>query len=249
MNLILETTTGLLVPPGAQLTLARGGLQAVLVQFLTNAVAALLPNGAPIALRLYAPGDLVNPIATLSAFTALPADLAYRGAIDTVAGGLANVQSGTFLAKLSYGSPNVDSAPFQIVYGIGSAAAGAVPQTVISSPTGPVNYVADLGFFGGRVTVDQIEGFLRVKSPCNLLGLQLNAQDAPTGAALLVDIVKGGVPQGSIATLSAGQKAEETIFGTPVALAIGDIVQFKPTQVGSTKPGTNLTVKAIIQLL
>ncbi|MBI5689244.1 MAG: hypothetical protein HZC55_04045 [Verrucomicrobia bacterium] len=249
MNLILETTTGQLVPAGVAPNLPRGGVAAAFLQFVTNGVAALLAGGAPIALRLYSPGDLNNALATFNVWAASPGDLGYKASLDTLSGGLASLERGTLVAKVSYGNPNADSANFLVNYGVGGSGAGAPPvQLVISQPTGPVNYVQPIGQFGGRVAVNQVEGFWRVKAPCSLLGLQLNAQDAPTGANLLVDLVKGGVAQAKVATLTAGQKSEETIFGAPLVLAIGDIVQFKPTQVGSAKPGTNLDVKAIVQL-
>lgn len=248
MLLILETTTGKLVPSGEAIPLPRGGLHTVLVQFVTNSVAALLAGGAPVALKLYSPADLVTPIATLAAFTAVPADLNYTGQFDTLSGGLAALERGTLLARISYGTPNVDSGLFHVNYGTGSAGGAAAPQIVISQPTGPVNYVQALGQFGGKAILNQVEGFHRVKSVGNMLGLQVNAQDAPTGADLIVEIVKGGVGTGKFATLAAASKSQETIFGAPLALAIGDIIQFRPTQIGSVKPGTNIGVGAIIQL-
>jgi hypothetical protein len=250
MNLILETTTGQLVPAGTSPNLPRAAAEAVFLQFVTNAAAGLLAGGAPIALKLYMPGDLVNALATFNAFVASPADLGYKATIDAVSGGLAAIERTTLFAKVSYANPNVDSQWFLVNYGVGtSTAAAPATQIVISQPSGPVNYVQSIGLFAGRLAVNQIEGFWRVKAPCNLLGLLLNAQDAGTGANILVDVVKGGVAQNKIAQLTAAQKTEETIFGAPLALAIGDIVQFKPTQVGSAKPGTNLDVKGIVQLL
>ncbi|MBI5768763.1 MAG: hypothetical protein HZA93_13275 [Verrucomicrobia bacterium] len=250
MKLILETTTGQLVPAGVAPNLPRGGLEPTFLQFVTNSVAGLLVGGAPIALKLYSPADLVNPIATFNVWTASPADVGYTAQLDTLAESLAYLQRGTLVAKISYANPNVDSQNFLVNYGTGASGGGApVTPIVITQPTGPVNYVQPIGQFGGRLAVNQVEGFWRVKAPCNLLGLQLNAQDAPTGANLLVDVVKGGVAQNKIAQLTAAQKNEETIFGAPLALAIGDIVQFKPTQVGSGKAGTNLDVKGIVQLL
>lgn len=249
MLLILETTTGQLVPAGVAPQLPRGGLDNVLVQFLTNGVAALLPGGAPIAVKLFSPADLVNPLTTLAAFTAVPADLLYTGQLDSLGGGLASLQQGTLLAKISYANPNVDSGWFQVRYGAAGTGGGApAPQVVISQPTGPTNYVQALGQFGGKAILNQVEGFHRVKSVGNLLGLQLNCQDAPTGADLIVEVVKGGVGTGKFATLTAASKSQETIFGAPLALAIGDIIQFRPTQIGSVKPGTNLNVGGIVQL-
>lgn len=249
MNLYLDTTSGKLKPDGVAPNLPRGGADNVFLQFTTNNVAALLPNGAPIALRLYLPSDLGNAIATFNTFTPSPGDVGYLAAIDTLSGGLAVVERGTLFGRISYGNPNVDGAWFLVNYGAGVSAGAPVTPIVVSTPTGPVNYVQAIGQFGGRVVVNQPEGFWRVKAPCNLTGLQVSAQDAPTGANLLVEIVKGGVPTGKVATLTAGSKSEETIFGAPLVLAIGDSVQFRVTQVGSNKPGSNLDVKGITQLL
>jgi hypothetical protein len=137
MNLILETTTGQLVPSGVAPRLPRGGVETVLVQFVTNGVAALLPAGAPIALKLYAPSDLANPVATLSVFAAVAADLLYSGQLDTLAGGLAYLERGTLHARVSYGTPNVDSAWFQLLYGSSQSASGSKPVSlVIPQPVG-----------------------------------------------------------------------------------------------------------------
>lgn len=250
MNLILETTTGQLNNPGLAPSLARGGIAAVFIQFVTANVAALLPGGHPIALKLYSPADTVTPIATLNAFTTSAGDVGYIGQFDTLSGGLANLQRATLLARISYGTPNVDSQLFHVNYGgTGSGPGIPVAPIVITQPAGPVRYVAPLGSFAGKVAPNQIEGMWKAPAACQILGLQLNAQDAPTGAALLVDVIKGGIAQNKIATLAAAAKAQETIFGAPLAVAAGDVIQFQATQVGSTKPGTQLTVGAIVQLV
>jgi hypothetical protein len=250
MILIVETTTGRLKPDGVAPQLPRGGLDTVIVQFVTNGVAALLPEGAPIALKLYSPSDLNNPLVQLGAFAALPADLAYKGSLNTVSGGLAYLERATLIAKISYGNPNVDTANFHVVYGAAGSGTGAPPvQLVITQPSGPVNYVQAIGSITGKATLNQVDGFWRVKSPGNLLGLQLAAQDAPTGADLIVEVIKNGLATGKTGKLTAAAKNEESIFaGGPVALAIGDIVQFKPTQIGSGKPGSYLAVAGVVQL-
>lgn len=249
MNLYLDVPSGTLLPAGVAPGMPRGGAETVYLQFLTANVAAMLPGGAPIALRLYLPGDLVNPLATFNAFTAAPADVGYKMAIDTLSGGLAILERGTLFAKLSYGNPNVDTPWFLVNYGVGFASAGApVTQLVISQPAGPVNYVQDIGTFGGQVKLAQTEGFWRVKAPGSLLGLQLAVQVAPAGADLIVEIYKGGVATGKTAKITAGQKTEETIFGAALALQIGDVIQFRVTQLGSATAGANLNVKGIVQL-
>ena len=137
MILIVETTTGFLVPAGVAPRLPRGGVDTVSVQFVTNGIAALLPAGAPISLRLYAPGNLNDPIATLSVFTTSAADLLYLGQLDTLAGGLAYLERGTLHGRISYGNPNVDTFWFQVLYGSSQSATGTRPiNLVIPQPVG-----------------------------------------------------------------------------------------------------------------
>lgn len=250
MKLLLDVPSGQLLPAGVAPDMPRGGGERLFVQFLTAGVAAMLPGGSPIALRLYLPSDLVNAIATFNVFAPSAPDVGYLATIDTVSGGLAALERGTLFARLSYNNPNVDSQWFLVNYGAGVANGGApITQLVISQPTGPATYVQPIGQFGGRVAVGQTEGYWVVKVACNLLGLQLAVQDAPTGANLLVDVVKGGVLQNKIAKITAAAKAEETVFGAPLALVPGDIISFRPTQVGSGKAGSNLDVKGIVQLV
>lgn len=250
LNLKLDKPSGLFTPAGIAPPIGRGP-QDVTLQFLTNNVAEMLPGGADaIALKLYALTDTATPLATFNVWTAVPAFGCYKATLNPLATGLGYVPAGTLYGRLSYGAPNVDTPLFHVLWGAAGEQVGApITPILVTQPTGPVNYVQDIGDFGGRVATGQTEGFWRVKAPCNLLGLQLNCQDAPTGAALLVEIYKGGAAQGKIGQLTAATKAEETIFGSPLALAIGDIVQFRCTQVGSTKAGTNLAVKGIVQLL
>lgn len=248
MNLSLETTTGLLVPAGEPARLARGGVQALSLRLLTNGAAGLLPVGQPIALKLFSPADLATPVVTIAAWTADATGVRYTATLNTLNGALAWVQSATYLARIDYGTPNVESGIFHLIFGEGAAAPGVSPQITIVQPTGPVNYTELLGTFAGKAVVNQEEGYLRVKAAANILGLQLNAQDAPTGSALIVELVQNGVPTGKTATLAAAAKAQETIFPAPLAVAVGDTLKFRPTQVGSTKPGTQLSVRAIVQL-
>ena len=157
MKLILETTTGALVPGGVSPPLPRGGLDTVFLQFVTNNVAGLLAGGAPIALKLYSPADLETPLVTLAAWSTLAGDLGYSGSLDTLSGGLAYLQRGTLFGRISYGTPNVDSGWFLVNYGVGASGAAPVTPIVISQPTGPVNYVQDIGTFGdGDVVIVQV---------------------------------------------------------------------------------------------
>lgn len=249
MNLILETTTGRLVPAGSAPRLPRSPVAATL-QLVTNSVAALQGVGVPVTLRIYQASDLNNPIATFAAWTRNAEFLLYQATINPLEeAGLGWLQSGTLVGRISYGAPNVNGAYFQVQYGEGATqGAPTNVQVVINNYTGAVGSGVQLiGTFGGKVALNQTEGFWRVKADNTLVGLQLNAQDAPTGTALIVEAVVNGMDTGKTATLAAGAKYQETIFGSPLELLAGDVVRFKATQVGSTKAGTNLNVSGVFE--
>lgn len=248
MYIILETTTGRLVPAGAVPQLARTG-DASTIQFVTNSVAGLLPGGAPIAIALFTPDDLVTPKATFNAWTPNPAAVLYTATLDALQTNLAWTQQKTLLGRLSYGAPNVDSELFHVSLSGVPGGLNLPTQIIITQPTGPVSYAQEIGNFAGQLATGQAEGFWRAKAAGSLLGLQLSAQVAPTGADVIVEIYKNGVATGKTAKLTAGQKTEETIFaGGALAIAIGDTIQFRCTQIGSGTKGSNLNVKGVVQL-
>lgn len=245
MKLTLETTTGLLVPGGVAPPLSRGS-EKILLRFVTNGVAALLPDDTPIALKLWLASVADDPIATLAAWTTLTADVAYRATVDarTIAE-LAWLQSGVLIGRVDYGDPVVQSAAFQINYGAGTAAGGSgAPQIVITQPAGPVKITPHIGYFQGKLVADQVEGRWVANAACQLTGFDLHAQVSPDGADVIVEAVLNGVPTGKVSTLPDGSKGGYSAFAAPLAVAIGDVVQFKPTQVGTNRPGTYLSVGA-----
>lgn len=248
MNLILETTTGLLVPAGVAPRLPRAPVAATL-QLVTNGVAALMADGEPLALKIHAPGDLVTPLATFSVWTRNTAFALYQAQLNALlSAGLGWLPSATLVARISRATVNVDSAWFQLQFGDGAASGQpATPQVVINNYAGGVTTaVQPLGLFAGKVVVAQTEGYHKAKAAGSVTGLQLAAQVAPTGADLVVELYKNGAATGKTATLTATAKVQETIFGAALALAIGDILQFRATQVGSGQAGSNLNVNAII---
>ena len=248
--LTLEKTTGRLLPAGVAPLLPRGGAQPIALRFLQNGVAALFGDGTPIALKLYALGDQGAPIAVLTGWTAVAADLFYAGSLDTLAGALAGIQSATLYARISYGDPNVDGQFFLLRFGgAGAAAADAAAHAVVSKPAGPTKYAQPLGIFSDELLLNQVEGYFKAQAAAKLNGLQLHAQTAPTDADVHADVVINGVAQGKIAILAAGSKSQETIFDAPIVIAAGDVVQFKPTQIGSATPGEDLSVAGILELI
>lgn len=247
MYLTLETTTGRLVPAGVVPNLARTADPST-IQFVTNGVAGLLPGGAPIAVALFTPDDLVTPKATFNAWTANPAAVLYQATLDALLTNLAWTQQTTLIGRVSYGTPNVDSFIFHVTLSGVPGGLNVPTQIIITQPTGPVSYAQEIGTFAGQLATGQNEGFWRAKAAGSLLGLQLSAQVAPTGADVIVEIYKNGVATGKTAKLTAGQKTEETIFVGALAIAIGDTIQFRITQIGSGTKGSNLNVKGVMQL-
>lgn len=244
----LETTTGLLVPMGTALPIARGP-QDVTLQFLNSGVAALLAEGAPIALKLYALTDTLNPIATFSDWTAVSAFSCYAANINPLAvAAMGYLQAGTLLGRLSYGDPATDTPLFHVLWGGSGEVTGAPAQPIIiTQPAGPVTYMQDLGYFQGKVTADQVEGYWKAPQAALISGLSLHTQNAPAGADLIVELIVNGAPTGKTATLTAGNKSIYADFaGGSLAVAAGDTLQFKPTQAGNAR---YLAVKAKAQLV
>lgn len=106
---------------------------------------------------------------------------------------------------------------------------------------------ASLVFFG-EATDEQVFGFFKAAHPVEVLGVQISAQEAPTGADLTLDLVNaGGVEQTKIGTLAAAASFQETIFPTALALAAGDVVKAKFKTVGSGVAGNGITVTLILK--
>jgi hypothetical protein len=115
MNLLLETTSGLLLPPAAVPRLGRA-VTALTVQFATDGVVALLPAGVPIALHLYNPADLAKPIASFTAWKADRKSLSYVTPFNLLTeAGLAWLQATTLLGRLSYGTPKIETPFFHLL--------------------------------------------------------------------------------------------------------------------------------------
>ncbi len=76
----------------------------------------------------------------------------------------------------------------------------------------------------------------------NLFSARASVNTAPTGASLVVDLVKNGAT--TIATLTIAAGAYTSGLQTlEAALADGDYLTVNITQVGSTTPGADLTVQ------
>lgn len=101
-------------------------------------------------------------------------------------------------------------------------------------------------FLGGTVTIGSNKG-ANVTMPFDmtLTSVNLRATGAPTGQALIVDILKDGVtlfgtkPQINAAATSGGGSA---VLST-TTLTTGSVVTVNLTQVGSTFAGSGITIQ------
>lgn len=104
--------------------------------------------------------------------------------------------------------------------------------------------------FAGQLILDQVFGIYRAPEACVIKGIQLAAQVAPEGADVIIDLVDSeGVSLARSATLPADEPWSDTDFVTPLPILADGIVRAKVTQVGSSKPGSFLTVTLIVQIL
>lgn len=102
--------------------------------------------------------------------------------------------------------------------------------------------------FFGECADETIFGYWRAQQDSQVIGMQLSAQESPTGAALTVDLVNGSdVEQTKIATLADGAVVQETIFGTPLNVAAGGVIKGKFKSVGTTFPGSGLVAALIVK--
>lgn len=244
LKIKIETTTGRLVPPGEALAIPRAPQKATL-QLLTNNVAALLPSGQPLALKLYALGDTMTPIASFGVWVGNATFNLYTATLDPLAAaGLGYLKAGTLYGRVSYGTPNVDSELFHVRWGGSGESIGApVAPIVISNPVGNVKQMLSLASKTGNVKMETYGNHV-VRTAGNINGLQLYANTAPTGADILVELRKNGAGTGAVATLSAGSKSERTAFDPEIAVAIDDVLDVEVTQIGSGAAGGYLSVEA-----
>jgi hypothetical protein len=108
-------------------------------------------------------------------------------------------------------------------------------------PTDSVNKIMSFTFQGTLIDEKTIRG-VYFPSAVTITKIGLHIEDAPAGAAVTVDILKGGVEQARIATLAAGAVDQET--GLAV-ISFSSIEEFgiKIKSVGTIDPGAGLTVQ------
>lgn len=98
----------------------------------------------------------------------------------------------------------------------------------------------------GTLSVSTGTGRLTFQVATTILGVVAAVNTAPTGAAILVDVNKNGTTifttQGNRPSIAAAGFASSTAVPDVTAFAAGDYMTVDIDQVGSTVPGTNLTV-------
>lgn len=234
MNLFLETTTGFLVPGGVAAQLGKGGVQNVFLQFVTNGVAGLLDSGDPMLLEVFEPSDLNTPIASISAWTEIAADKVYLGTIDTNAGAMAWLQVPTLVGKITYGLGDTESDLFHIKYGIGSSS--GLPSQVYIVNGNDLMVIPMI--FMGELTVDQSYGYFVADADGEIRSITHEAQDAPSGSDVTIDVTKNSVEQANPSVLADGQYVQKTTFGVAIPVSAGEVIRLKVKQVGSTDAGS-----------
>jgi hypothetical protein len=113
----------------------------------------------------------------------------------------------------------------------------------VTIAAGGGEYIPAMFFVEGSVPVFVGTSKSYAYKACTVSSLAISAQNAPTGAAINVRINKNG---SSLVTgsLSAGSNFQK-VSGLSASVAEGDYLTLDVTQIGSTYPGYDLTVKAI----
>lgn len=191
-----------------------------------------------------------NSITTLGTITTG----VWNGTAVTVPYGGSGATSFTAYAVLCAGTSSTSA--FQNVSGLGSAgqvltSAGAGALPAWSSPSTPYDAAFTAGYTSAGATQNvavQSYGFLVMGRTGSFTGEAGYADVAPTGAALILDILKNGTtiytvkPQFAAGsqTLTAGTLKSD---GTEDFIS-GDRITFAITQVGSTEPGEGIRFTA-----
>lgn len=134
--------------------------------------------------------------------------------------------------------------------GAAGSPGGATGPVGPTGATGPATSQATglfAAIFVGNAIDETTFGYFQAQSNISVAGMLLNAQAAPTGGSLAVDIVdSGGTEQSKIGTLAAAAQYQATTFGSALAVAAGDFIRFKIKSVGSTLPGGYVTVQLVL---
>lgn len=127
-----------------------------------------------------------------------------------------------------------------------SASRRSTAPTTAPSPAGggSSGWTPELIITGyARVATNVAPPGLRVPQACTLSAVYLRLGTAPTGASLIFVVKKGATTLATL-TVTAGSTSTSAT-GLSAALALGDIVTFNVTQIGSTVAGADLAAQLI----
>lgn len=147
-------------------------------------------------------------------------------------------------------NPNVVN-PYvsQLVAGTGIVLSptGGTGQVIVSSSAGGIVYFSRPGQLG----VETENARLPAPSALSIVSAMAMVNTAPTGASLVVDILKNGstiwpTNPGNRPTITAGNFTSSLVVPDVTSLSAGDYLQVSIVQVGSTVPGSDLTVSVLL---
>lgn len=183
-----------------------------------------------------------------TAGTVFPVEMADNTATLTITGNIRGVGSSSLVIKTQHEIINfiVDSAgSFWPIWGRLDVAA-----LDLRYPPSYVNVeIADTFSFAGIVQTGLIPGRFYVERPCTFESLRASVNTAPTGATLIVDLIRNG--SASIYNVTTANRPTistsgfTALGGTPdtTSYSIGDYFQVNVIQVGSSIAGSDLTVQ------
>lgn len=144
------------------------------------------------------------------------------------------------LTKLADGS-NFLVAGSGILISTGSS--GAITIEASGSVSGGGEYIPAQFFVEGAVPVFSGTQRSYVYKACTVSAIVVNSQVAPSGSSLIARINKNGALL-TTATLAAGSQYQKT-SGLSLALVESDYLTMDISQIGSSYPGYDLTLKVI----
>ena len=97
----------------------------------------------------------------------------------------------------------------------------------------------------GTLVDEATFGYFKADVDCQFTQVQLTCQTAPAGAAVTVDLLIGSAEQTKIATLDIAAKDQVTTLTAALAVTKDSIVRAKIKSIGSSVPGSDLTMTLI----
>ncbi len=163
---------------------------------------------------------------------------------------LIDASAASVLRTLTLGNRNID---------FSSGSTGDVLKILSSTSVGwgaggggsGTGIVTRGGFRGGSAIVEtQATAPILMSQAGTITGIRTYVRIAPTGASLIVDVLKNGVsvyPTSPKPTITAGNNLSSVAVPDTTTIAAGDIFEISITQVGSTVKGSDLLINIDIQ--